>query len=81
MLGNVFQIVYFGVRNIVCWVCVCVLFLKKANNGTAQMRGRDVAKMPQWIDAWERRDHLHRLVEEKSESLLSGRPKVFHSLQ
>ena len=56
VFGNVFQIVYFGVRNIVCWVCVFFFFFfKKADNSTAQTRGRVVAKMPHCTDVWERR--------------------------
>ena len=75
-------------------MCVCVCFFKKKlttvlhrcveetllSCHTALTRGRDVAEMPQCTDTWERRDHLHKRVGEKSESLLSGGPRVFHSL-
>ena len=37
-------------------------------NLAAQTHGRDVAEMPYWTDAWERRDHLYRRVGGKSES-------------
>ena len=58
VFGNVFQIVYFGVRNIVYWVYVCVFFKKLTTVlhrrvgetllrcHTALTCGRDVAEMP-----------------------------------
>ena len=58
VFGNVFQIVYFGVRNISCVIGMCVCFflnLKKADNGTTQTHGRDVVEMPHYTDVWERR--------------------------
>ena len=61
--GNVFQIVYFGVRNIVYWVYVCVFFKKLTTVlhrrvgemllrcHTALTCGRGVVEMQQCTDA------------------------------
>ena len=66
VFGNVFQIVYFGVRNIVYWVCVCVCFFIKKKLTTVLHRhvgetllrchtaltcGRGVVEMQQCTDA------------------------------
>ena len=50
MFGNVFQIVYFGVRNISCVIGICffLLFFFKVDNSIV------LNEMPHYTDMWER---------------------------